>query len=206
MEDQTDNKRRMYNAFSQGLDSFEIVAYHGTSLQALKRVIKTGRQVNDNCTYRQGDIFVYPISARAKLPFEREICDEAEVLEGAKSYAENTARDHYLAEVLGIDLSVPTQVRGIFEGNIEDLRTSLHKITGKSYGWNEAVRLYEKIKQKRGIVLGYSQRIFERGEPMPDPEEGMEMSVRVLHVDIESIIGIEPLDQESYDFLTSLES
>ena len=63
------NRKQVYEAFSTGFDSPEIVAYHGTSLQVLKRIIETGLHTSNDVFgnnkfpqhYRMGEVYVYPI-------------------------------------------------------------------------------------------------------------------------------------------------
>jgi len=220
MINQPENRRRIYEAFSAGLNSSEIVAYHGTSIQALKRVMETGWQDSDDVRgrknfpyhYRIGDIFVYPIDGRAVLPFRMEMFTDEKAQEEAGKYAQDIARDHWLGENLGID---PFQARNdlfsgelIDDGDINFLRRVALAATGREYSWTEACRLYEKIKTKYGLVVGYSQKILDDGEPLQVREgEGPEKhAVRVKNVDISSLVGIEPLDQESYDYFSSLEA
>ena len=219
----------IYNAFSQGLDSEQIVAYHGTSLQTLKTIIETGKQSSDNLVelsqipqhYRLGDVCMYPINGKATLPFVINLLEEEQALEGAGIYAEVAAREHTLAEKLGLD---PFKARYELFGNyIEEAGDDYidcsistvnnvaffsylaYKATGRKYERTEILQLMKELEQVQGVVLGYSQQALDRGDPLPITEGGDEDSgVRLVNVSIDSIMGIEVLDQVSWDFLNSL--
>ena len=213
------NRKQVYEAFSTGFDSPEIVAYHGTSLQVLKRIIETGLHTSNDVFgnnkfpqhYRMGEVYVYPIDGRAVLPFTMEMFTDEKAQDGARIYAETIARDHWLAEKLGID---PFQARyrilsdgQVDDGDITRLKNVALTATGREYTWSEACKLHDGLKSINGLIIAYSQRIFDNGEPLPVAEGGEEEhAVRIKNVNICSLAGIEPLDQESYDFLSSLEA
>lgn len=211
MTNQPENRKRVYEAFSAGLDSPEIVAYHGTSLSVLKRIIETGRHGDPKGSlqyYRAGEIFVYPIAGRAVLPFSMEMFTDEEAQEEASLFAKTHAMEHCLAEKLGID-PIQATYGILLEGFVEDgnfLKKVVLAVTGREYSRTEASKLYDELKTKRGLIIGYSQRILDCGEPLQLTEEKENPAVRVINVDISFLVGIEPLDQESYDYLSSLEA
>ncbi len=209
MGDIIENIKRAYHAFSTGFDSPDIVAYHGTSLPALRRIMETSRHIGPRTlNYRAEEVFVYPIKDRAVLPFNVELLADEEAQEEASWFAERNAMEHFLAERLGLD---PFQAAdGIFRtwnvvnGDIDNLRKVI-RFARKKYTRAEASRLYDESKKRKGIIIGYSQQIFDSGEPRQLAEEPEIAAVAVINIDIGSLVGIEPLDQESYDYLSSLE-
>ena len=209
MINQPENIRRIYEAFSAGLNSPEIVAYHGTSLSVLGRIVETGLHMgSEKINYRAGEIFVYPLEARAVVPFSMTMLTDEEAQEEAYWFARKNAMEHYLARKLGIDPFKATEdifIKWYITCNVRLLRSVIHEVTGKESTYTELCRLYDELKTKKGVILGYSQRVLDCGEPRYLTEENETPAVAVKNVDISSLVGIEPLDQEAYDYLSSLE-
>lgn len=223
-----ENRRLIAQAFEQGRDASGIAAYHGTTLQVLKNVIETGvRTSNDHKLlqrlpqhYRKGDIFVYPIKDKAVLPFQIDLFDEERAFEEAKGYAKDSAKEHGLAELLGIDFqssynrfeAMAAQNGKVDAGDIS-LVSDIHLYrclaegaTKQKWTRTKVLRLMDKVECMKGVILGYSQDIFDLCTPLPVDESGSEReAVRVINPPISSIVCVESLDQESYDYLSSLE-
>ncbi len=223
------NQQFIHSAFSTGRDASGLVAYHGTSLQVLKEIVRTGVQASSSTDptytsqmYRLGDVFIYPIKDLAVVPFEMEMFDEDKAFEEASGYAEQIARYHGLAERLELDFgkardeifdSLLNQSNGRFDSdeimyaNTASLFQYLaERVTQKECSRRESIKLMNTVAGLQGVVLGYSQRVLDLGSPLPTNENGSEKeAVRVLNVDIGSIVCVEPLDQETYNYLASLE-
>lgn len=222
-----ENARLIRDAFQRGLDSQEIAALHGTSLFVLKEILRTGFQPGANyprglllkgVKVREGDVFVYPINGRIPERYENAY-DFDYALKSAKVYAEISAEVHDLSERLGLDISSAENettkiLTRIFTYNPEK------SLPGKDPDREPAMRALEILvkrginkdilekavvesRKKKGLVIGYSRGIFDEGEPLPGDDD---KDVRVRNVRIGDIIGIEPLDQETYDFLEGLGS
>lgn len=223
-----ENARLIRDAFQRGLDSQEIVALHGTSLFVLKEILRTGFQPGASYPnglpikwrrFREGDVFVYPIKGRIGAEKYGEAYGFDYALKSAKVYAEISAEVHDLSERLGLDISSAENettkiLTRIFTYNPEK------SLPGKDPDREPAMRALEILvkrginkdilekavvesRKKKGLVIGYSRGIFDEGEPLPGDDD---KDVRVRNVRIGDIIGIEPLDQETYDFLEGLGS
>src|SRR3989344_3251532 len=119
-------------AYENCLDTPEIVAYHGTALQVLKDILRTGKQQGSNwedlsnpeieLQIRKGDIFVFPIEGRTEIKGFKGSNNNEEALKNARIYANYSAFEFYVMELLGLGLrSRDYQI----EGNM-----SMTKISG----------------------------------------------------------------------------
>ena len=227
------NQRLISKAFESGFDSQEIAAIHGTDLYTLKQIIKTGIQPGTNYTQenpkvhlnvRKGDIFVYPIKDRASVKGEYGIYDLKEAIEEASSYAELIAHEQEFAINVGLTFKKGESYFG-YDGGILELRSFFndydighkpedHYIPGniekvfnylvqRGYSHKEIDDIVEHCREKKGLILSYSNSIFDKKhKPLPG-NEGFD--VRVQDITIDSIIGVEPLNDECAEFLESLD-
>jgi len=219
---QPNYQKLVHNAFENGLDSEAIIGYHGTSLDILKRILITSKQPGTQdesegsaihkCT-RKGDIFLFPIKDRSYVSGFRGIYDDKQAFDEAKSYARDIATEHNFASQLDLELysrdlglrynGEPLDVLFFIQGHIfdEDQERMLDFLHSKGLTDEKITKLIAECKERKGVVLGYSKKVLDNGSPLPG-NDGFD--IRVQNVGIESIVGIEPIDQESYDFLDSL--
>ncbi len=219
-------------AFADGWEADTGVAYHGTSLAVLEEVIKTGRingstyiQVEksiDLCV-RAGDIFVVPILNRVQPGLTRSpYLSEKEAFEKAAGYASDISYHHYFMKLCGYPLmTVDSLIKGEWINlNFVDFSDSFIPSLPRSEQDDELVipfydflackgydpagiaRLHQEAISKKGVVFSFDAAIFsDVHQPLPG-NSGYD--TRVLDVNIEHLAGIQPLDQESYDFLEGL--
>ena len=211
-------------AFEVGRDSEEIVAYHGTSLEVLREIINAGIQIgsifesNNSLKIRKGDVFFYPIKEKSKIEGELGAYDEKMAFYHASIAASRISEHSYILTRLGLPFDthlswMPNEMQGdsywwgdfasntyFTEGeDYKEIMKYLSKVKGFS---NEYIdNIVREARKEKGVVIGYKKSIFDRGEPLQGDDD---YDIRVLGVKIEDIIGIEPLDQESWDFLSSL--
>jgi len=230
------NKKKVYEAFSNSLNSGNIVMYHGTSLVVLENIIQTGRQKGTNYTredkemhlcIREGDIFAFPIRGKTHDITNQGAPSKEEALKWTCSYANSISLIHYFWTTLNMR-SIPSQDEDIiisgskttnpihwffdkYQPNIKIDRQPEIEIVYPIYslliknGFNqtEIDELVEKSKKKKGIVIGLSNSVIENNTVLPG-NDGRD--IRFLNCSIDDILGIKPLDQESYDFLNNLGS
>jgi len=226
-----ENKDAVGQAFAVGRNPHEIVAYHGTSIHILYALLTTGTQSGSShqidhpeihrCV-RKGDIYVFPIGSRIhQKGFDGAYNSEDETFEEAKGYAHDISERHHLLRGLGVreipSSSVDTVIDGI-KLRIEEFML-LYTPRGRRSSQDERLlpvydfmisrgmspveidQLARESKAQKGIVLGYSKRAFDKGNPLPG-DEGRD--VRLQNLALDDILGIEPLDDFSFDFLDRL--
>lgn len=216
------NRERMRAAFQQGLDSSETVAVHGTSLYVVQKILRRGYQPGSDFNFhaeqkhlriREGDVFVYPVKFKTGVRGYKDALCWEEAMRRAAASAKINAEVSYLCEQFKLKFTTaPVSLEGKNRMNqlaqltqpdyggvhTEDIFDFLRK---KRYPTEHIDKIVRKAEEKKGVLILYSEKVFERGNPAPG-EEGVD--VRVQGVSIDSIVGIEPLDQEVYDFLDSL--
>ena len=84
---------------------------------------------------------------------------------------------------------------------VDSVEIMFNFLRNRGFSVKQIDDLVKEARSKKGIIIGYSEDLFRNGKPLQG-NDGFD--VRVQDVDISSIVGIEPLDRESYDFLNSL--
>jgi hypothetical protein len=217
----------LYQAFQVGRASGKIVAYHGTSIDVLRTIYQTGKQVgSDNerknqqihLSIRKGDVFVFPINGRTDKTLVQTPFSEADAFMAAGCYAELITAAHFLARRLGInkyiehysDISALSDLVLEYNPNlpIEDqnnpgnIADAARVVEQAGFSLQQMRPLIKEAMDKRGVVIGYSEAALRNGDPLPGNDEGHD--VRIQGANIDSIIGLEPLDDEVFNFLEGL--
>ncbi len=208
-------------AFEVGRDSEEIVAYHGTSLEVLEDIIQKGYQGGSVKRYnrgneirRKGDIFTLPIYGKSPIKLREKLVDEAGTFDNAVTFAKGISGDTYILKKLNLPIgnNISGKIIGIrgaldWQGFIadypfyEDYPKIIKFLNDKGYTMKMIDVLIKESSKKEGIVIGYKSTIYERNKPFPGGDGN---DVRVQQILINDIVCIEPLDQESWDYLSSL--
>lgn len=222
-------KSMLHTAFERGLDSEEIVAYHGTSLQVLEIIMKTGIQPGTtyhheaeqiHLSVRESDVFVYPIEGRTRLQAHLGNHIEKTALWHVKSSAEDVASAHYFFTrvsmgILSLDdlchrdpaISSYLELHSLYtvgkgwKQQDERVQPMLQFLSKKGYTQEGVDQIVTEARKRKGIIIGYGSSLFEKGNPLQGNDGN---DIRVQGVTISDIHGIEPLDQEAYDFLNTL--
>ena len=218
-------------AFESGLDAEDIVALHGTSIQVLKILLRKGVQpgttyAKDNASeecnnVRRGDIFVYPILGKTDVIAHKGNLTERAAYHSLRGHNGILAVYHHFCEAVGWDLEslddvADTEQRRLevheflseyvtgqpFQEQDEVTRDMMAYLQGIDYDQSRIDDLVIEARKREGIILGYGSRVFREGKPLPG---NMDHDIRIQGVTIHDIIGIDPLDQEAYDFLEKLE-
>lgn len=217
---------RLYEAFQVGRASQKIAAYHGTSLDILQEILRTGRQTGTDVEIirpevhlcvRTGDVFVFPINGRTDVKSFRDLYAEPEAFFAAEIYANILAGTHYLMKKLDLskysthhsdisalsDLVISYNPRLSVKGQLFPMEiTRAEGVVNKAgYTLGLIRKWVEQAKTKKGCIIGYSDEALKMGNPLPG-NDGHDM--RIQGVTIDSIIGLEPLDNEVFHFLERL--
>jgi len=219
------NRRRVYEAFQKGRDPEQIVAYHGTSLSTLKLIVEGDSHPGHSCNrqieqfskwIRSGDVWVVPIRGRTEITAAKDSLSEDEAFnEVAIGYAPQIACEHYYLQRLGLPLDrmlladLEQEFKETFGDNpsfaigesLNLCRWAFEKVTKRSYSIQEILAIMNEACRKKGVVIGYGSTIFTKGSPLIGDAGN---DVRVRDVTVEDIVGVEPLDQETYDYLEKL--
>ncbi|MBT3985001.1 hypothetical protein HOD38_03680 [archaeon] len=216
------NRARLYNSFMQGVGEDSIVAYHGTSLQVLRRIIETGEQPgavevphqNVQAMVREGDIFMFPIKDRTDIVDDPLV--QMEALEEAMDYAGINAFCHRVCErlgwsvfsdghepsPLGHELSLKYFAMDFLEGyNFRRIPKFIKFLLQRGYDFDQAARFVNRVAdENQGVVLGYSKEVLNGTELIGHTS----VDIRVQGVTIDHIVGVQALDKKSSLFLEGL--
>jgi hypothetical protein len=203
----------------------DVIGYHGTSLEAVKQAIKTGRFVGADPVHKlseKGDLFFVPVVGR--IPggwFKRTVNpDNEEDMEFgmAKDYAENTAQIHFVMSELGIPLSNKKAEQYVYEIIFHtenktgiDLRTIRFPEQNKirafldRYGEERLRDLAEKSLQRKGVLLTIHASVLHRyGLGVGDAGGDARIVPGPRGLDLRYISGIKALDPFAEEFLKRL--
>jgi len=219
---EVNNTKKIWNAYDTTLVADDVVAYHGTSLSCLRKIVEKGFMTGSTL---QGEVFLFPIQGRTLVRGNdtKPTCGgyEGMELDAAKGYANRTEWREFLAERLQLNLEIESEKDiydqlGYFveEYKIGSPHTnkSLHRICPevegiydflleKGYDDKKMDALINEARQRQGVVLGFSEHVFARGF---SPGH-LGNDVRVLTPSIDTIVGIEPLDVRVKSYLDSLD-
>jgi hypothetical protein len=218
------NTQKIYQAFQAGLESEEIIGYHGTSLETVKHILRTGKQLGSDFSYiseeidkcvRLGDIFFFPIE-NTGIPSNLEECcsPEPEALKGAERYARAVSFFHKAYELLDQSrISRDSSMDGDSENTLmEGLYQfkDYYSIGMKERNMMDEMKnfighiknkglcpdkFYDECSSAPSVVLGYKESVLI--EPLPGNGGN---DIRVLDVSIDDIIGIEAQDEVAKEF------
>jgi hypothetical protein len=207
--EQQERIRFLVNGFKSGMENDKIVAYHGTSLDVLKGVIKNGKL--------QGGIGGHEIHERNILPPQLSVVLKDSAVESgwlkrhaddpalrfASEYAEGLSRAHATAAYLGFE---PTdeRFRGAFHGGGD--RVAL--IESGVVTEEDLTDAITQAKKYNGVVLGFHKDVLKdfkiraRGK---HHEKGEEVIICPDGINYKYIIGLEPEGQIEWNFFENLE-
>ena len=185
--------------FEEGLNSEDVYAYHGTSIEALTHLAKSGR-LPSNGSYGT-DLFIAPV-----IPGEDQ-------LDHAKVYANWNGAKYYVLE------SLPFRPKNmerfmwlISDPDPEDPKLKEVFEEAAQHGIDED-KLKQLVKEgnasRKGVVLSLSRKLIEdfKEEPDPDAPSADDQKKITLKdgLPIDYITGIEPIGQYEWDELVKIQ-
>lgn len=215
--EKTERIQFLVEAFEDGLNSPDIIGYHGTSIQTIEHIIKFGKLPGSEnsklSTSKEGvaefSIFYLGSEQKDKVysGLGKKFHKNDKLLGAAASYASTIAERHYFAEQLG--LPAGTMV-SFLDANI--LREDYIPELIERFGVTKE-QIYKAInatmnENPQGVVLGISSATLKNYEWL-ETTEGGEFAEVVIKIpegfSYKQIAGIEPQGQGEYDYFTKLQ-
>lgn len=204
----------LIHLFENGLNSENIIAYHGTSIQAIDQIIRggvlRGSRYDDKYSDPKGHLYVFPTldylkqySPEYKIAFPEEY---SKLEERAGGYAGDRAREYYLAEKLGIDMVSESGRDDLDEILFAGLTSELRQKYFAGGQLSEPEKLFKEMETRKGVVLGLHKDLLEKYQIKHDgkqQDDGWYIDVK-NGLDYKLLCGIEPLGQVEWDFFTDL--
>ncbi len=210
--------RHLLNAFEEGMNSPNIIGYHGTSIETIKYIteygILPGSEVNKLSTSKEGcpEFSIYYLKSSKKDAVIFETSGKFyndKLLKGAADYAEIIATEHYFMSQLGMNLNTNKRITFV---DIEE-HTKYREQFMKKHNFSKtqidvAIKATLKAKPK-GVILGISRNAL-REYSWTETDEGGELAEVVIKIPkgfiYKNIADIEPQGQAEYNYFTELQN
>lgn len=215
--------------FEQGLDSPDIIALHGTSLEALSELIKSGRLPSGKTEGGVGYLYFFRLDVPVPEDFLNGETPEENIQGGVKMYAKDLAYEASLCRILGLDfnedrefLEMLERIRSQHElrsiaGRGEEL-VEAHLLNGskhqdiiagyiEKYGFPAIKSAFGESIERKGIIIGLNKEILNHNPQSAYQElddEGWRINLPE-GIPLEYISGLEPIGQPEYDFFIALQ-
>lgn len=210
-ESSEENAKTVQAAFQRGVDRNDpsALGFHGTSLQTLKKALRTGflpvtkgtEGVYGGDRYGPGKdayglhIVPNPNNATVRnIQFRRE--REIDPLEDAANWAKHTANRHHMFDKHGLDMNDPEHHKIAFLVQQGEAPESSLKLPGRT----------PNPKPIKGAVVLSISEDAARDFKTSVGGDGDDLNIQTEALPLRYIRGIEPHDQESYDWLDALGS
>lgn len=189
-------KRKIAELFKIGLNSDDIYARHGTSIEAVFELAKSGKLPTSLSS--EGDFFYVPENAVFEDPTES-------VSKRTEQYANTLAAEHYVQNQLPFKVKNESSFANMFD--FEDELEKFIKEEAIPNGVKEEFvrRLVKEASDKRkGVVITLSKSIAQNYKEVrgDDPEDMMITAKDGLP--LKYITGIIPLGQYEQDVLKKI--
>lgn len=213
-------KRQIVELFTSGLNSEDIIGYHGTSLESVRYLLdkgylpgSTGGQLEGH--HPSGHLYFFPLASKVSDLGMRSykaydfITDEKEAVEQASGYASDLAGQHFLVSSLGYNLDdrqVGTLARDLILSDTDNFKKAYSFFVNNGVQKKSLDQLIQKAKQRKGVILALAKNVLsDYSVGIGDPGE-RDLDLKVGHgLLCENLAGIEPLSQESWDFFEELQ-
>lgn len=220
MESEQQEKSRMnrlVELFESGMNAKDIIGYHGTSLESIEFLAKSGHLPGGLFSHAgQEGKYLYFFPKKSEFlhhPSASEFREEKSLVSEAADYAESIAGSHCLLKRLGLDIGDreldpmarnlvsnipadvwnPTTERDHFLNNLGIKKTDL----------DEAL---DDARKRKGVVLALNKTILTSHTLSGgDPTEG---DLRILipeGLSLDYISGLEPIGQVEWEYFEKLQ-
>lgn len=224
-----EREQRVARLFEEGLDAPDIIALHGSSLEAIQELIQTGRMPTGKTDGCIGYIYVFRLDQPVPEVFLAGETQEENIMGGARMYAGGLSFEASLVKSLQLDymrdssfLEAMDDIR--FRYGLKISTNSSVDLTEEflfnSPQYDEVLRQYiqkygfEKIKTafheafaRKGIIIGLNQKVLELN-PQSAYEEFNDEGWRINlpnGLSLDYISGLEPVGQIEYDYLENIQ-
>ena len=199
--------------FELGLDSNDIIGYHGTSLEVVKEMIDTGKIKGGYGGHFENEIGILPKqlsiflkNAKVKLVSDVEGHLDDPSLRAAAGYAKVNAVHHRAMVALGYSLDDRGKYSLVGDENLQDDLLIAGKLTKKEI---RVIRnTYTKARKMHGVVFGLHKDALTDFDLRPvkeSDEKGERIIVCPNGIDLRYLIGLEPEGQEEWNYFVKLQ-
>ncbi len=206
----------------KGLNSENIIGYHGTSLEALQEGLRTG--LFRGAMKSEGELgsvvddehsfFFFPIKEKFEShPDVDKFHTDSESSEGAEMYAHLLAGAHFLLSDLNLGINDKVAVEHaksiiLWQDSLFniDAPEAIKYFTDKGIEKKDLMKRAERAAKRKGVVLGINALVKDAYE-LTDPLQGEgDLSVQIPEgLSLENLAGVEPLSQDEWDFFMHLQ-
>ena len=225
---EAERERKIADLFEQGLDSPDIMAYHGTSLEAINELIKTGKLPSGKTDGGIGYLYFFRLDHPVPKEWLNGETEQENIMGGAKMYAKDLAHETSMCRILGLDinqdhdfLSAMERIFWQYQNRINVGRSSEleekylrendeNDILAKyidQYGFPAIKAAFDESFQRQGIIIGINQKILAH-DVQSAYEELNDEGWRANLPDglpLEYISGLEPVGQPEYEYFEALQ-
>ena len=228
-EEIAERERRLVSLFESGLDSPDIMAYHGTSLEALQELIKTGNLPTGKTEGGIGYLYFFRLDMPVPENFLFGETEEESSEGGAKMYAESLAYEASLCRILGLDIRNEREFLEAMDHILFQYQS--RAVTGRSttlteghllngsqyddilskyldeYGFPCIKAAFDESIKRKGVIIGINQKILNH-DPQSAYEDLDDEGWRVNlpeGLPLEYISGLEPVGQPEYEVFEKMQ-
>ncbi len=222
-----EREKKIADLFEQGLDSPDIMAYHGTSLEAINELIKTGYLPTGKIEGGIDYLYFFRLDKPVPESWLDGETEKEHIQRRIEMYARDLAFEASLCRTLGLDFSKDKQfldamgsvafqhqIRveiGRDELKEEHLRNSSHFDAIIEYlnrfGFPAIKAAFDESFGREGVIIGINSEIL-KNDPQSAYDELDDEGWRAnlpKGLPLEYISGIEPIGQPEYGYFEALQ-
>jgi hypothetical protein len=215
-KEKNEYRRKILKAFEKGIeDEGSVIGYHGTSLEAVKVLLETGKMPGytgrDDNFMKRGDLNFYPLKSKLQDHSLKEtFLDKEETLKKTASYAESVSESHYLLKSLEIEIddkNCEEAARLLCSPFLEEdeEREMRQRFLGRGINEKELDEAIEKASGKNGVIITISDNILGRYEILPGDQGEGDLKINFSNgFSVDYIEGIKPIGKENINFFEEL--
>jgi hypothetical protein len=187
----------------------QIVAYHGTSIETVKNLLRTGYLPPDIRATKKG-FFVAPIvtTKDSNGRTVRRFSDKA-AIKTTGVFARSAARGAEFFRLLDLDHDSILKIKAEFDNLWPITLADEDAISSFAHNLNMPIEnVANALRSSRdhaGVTLALNKRIFEDFKTEADGQNGIFVEV-TSGLSLDYIVGIQPLGEEEWEFIEALEA
>ena len=205
--------RKVAALLEMGLDSPATIGFHGTSIEAVIQLIRTGILPGgvQYDPYVRGKLFFSPADSFPKPELCSHLGERERGIEISADMAALSARRHFLLNAFGFgfaDHKAALHVGALFDEAYwydDRLNRQLQKFfAGRGWDWSKVNELKAESEKRRGVVLCLGPLLD--GETIGLSNEKHLYLTTPEGLSIDRFVGLEPQGEAEFEFLEELQS
>ncbi len=214
--------RTLARLLETGLDDEEhTLGYHGTSLEAVRRIVETGKldgglqQWHAHLKHGPipGDLYFFPRRANATShPREGDVSDDEEAIGSAETYAAMLGRAHHFLAYLELPFNVETveEAHSIFDHIEIAAKHARQFFLDRGIDAARIRKAERAAEHRQGIVLALHTDLLQSYTVLPtentDPQWPPDSKIHCPDgLSYRLLAGLEPQGQDEWDFCKQLQ-